>query len=228
MSSLTTPHILTSPTMTTAQALLTPTADTTPAVVSISTQEPSGSQWVSRFPGRNSVADCVDPFKSNLTLFIAALSAAGATVRIAATYRPPERAFLMHWCYMIVNEDQDPRTIPSKSGVNIKRDHTGDDEAYSLVASVQAAQAMVNGYGMQGLNTPPALSSRHTMGLAVDMSISWAGDLTIKNADGTSTTITSSPKTGMNADLKTVGATYGVLKYVGGNADKPHWSDNGH
>jgi hypothetical protein len=60
------------------------------------------------------------------------------------------------------------------------------------------------------------------------MSISWAGDLTINHAEGVATTISSAPKTGTNADLKTVGVTYKVFKYVGGNADKPHWSDNGH
>jgi hypothetical protein len=32
----------------------------------------------------------------------------------------------------------------------------------------------------------------------------------------------------MNAVLATVGATYGVIKFVGGGTDKPHWSDNGH
>jgi hypothetical protein len=62
----------------------------------------------------------------------------------------------------------------------------------------------------------------------LDMSISWAGDLTINHAEGVATTISSAPKTGTNADLKTVGVTYKVFKYVGGNADKPHWSDNGH
>ncbi|MEY4767225.1 MAG: hypothetical protein RI907_3898 [Pseudomonadota bacterium] len=32
----------------------------------------------------------------------------------------------------------------------------------------------------------------------------------------------------MNLDLKAIGATCKVFKYVGGNADKPHGSDNGH
>lgn len=214
--------------MATAQAQLTPTSDTTPAVVSIPARELSGAQWVARFPGSNSVSDCGAPFAANLQSFISAMKAGGATVTVSATYRPPERAYLMHWAYMIVNEDQDPRTVPAMAGVNIKWDHAAADGTYSSSASVNAAQAMVNGYGMQNLNTPPALSSRHTMRFAVDMSISWAGDLTINKADGTATTITTSPKTGMNADLKTVGATYSVIKYVGGSADKPHWSDTGH
>jgi len=208
--------------MATIQAALTPATNTAPAVANIPAKELSGAQWVGRFPGSASVEDCAAPFKAALTSFIAALHAAGATVNVAATYRPVERAYLMHWSWEIVNADVDPKTIPSMAGVNINWDH-GDN-----AKSVQAAQAMINGFGMQNLNVSPALASKHIDREAVDMSISWTGDLAIKNADGTSTTIKSDPKTGMNADLKTVGATYGVMKFVGGDHDKPHWSSNGH
>lgn len=208
--------------MATVQAALTPTTDTTPAVAKIPEKELSGEQWLNRFPTSTSVDKCVAPFKDNLTSFKAALEAAGASVSIAATFRPLERAYLMHWSWSIVNEDADPKTIPSKAGVNIEWDH-GDSKK-----STQAAQSMVNGYGMQNLRRAPALNSRHTEGKAVDMTISWTGDLSIKNKDGTTTKITSDPKTGMNADLKTVGATYDVMKYIGGDDDKPHWSTDGH
>jgi hypothetical protein len=87
---------------------------------------------------------------------------------------------------------------------------------------------MVNAYGMQNLSVAPALASKHISGTAVDMAIGWAGDLTISRRDGRTVTITSQPRSGMNADLKTVGATYGVLKFVGGATDIPHWSDDGH
>ena len=208
--------------MATAQAALTPAANTAPAVVSIPAKELSGAAWVARFPGSASIDDCVAPFKTGLASFKAALDAAGVTVSIAATYRPAERAYLMHWSWEIVNSDADPKTIPSKSGVNINWDHGENTK------SVQAAQAMVNGFGMKNLDVSPALASKHIDREAVDMSISWTGDLAIKNADGTTTNIKSDPKTGMNAELKKVGATYGVMKYVGGDADKPHWSSNGH
>jgi hypothetical protein len=36
------------------------------------------------------------------------------------------------------------------------------------------------------------------------------------------------PRTGMNLQLKAVGLTYGVKKFVNGNADRPHWSTTGH
>jgi hypothetical protein len=207
--------------MATAQASLTPIADTKPVVVSV-TKELSGAVWVSRYLTSTSVDDCVASFKTGLTSFIAALKAAGVTPDIAATFRPFERAYLMHWSWMIVNKATVPKTIPSMTGVNIEWDH-GDS-----TKSTQAAQSMVDDYRMRNLRRAPALNSRHTEGKAVDMSISWTGDLSIKNKDGTTAKITSSPKDGMNADLKTVGATYDVMKVVGGDADKPHWSTDGH
>ncbi len=208
--------------MATVQAALTPTADTTPAVAKIPAKELSGEQWVDRFPTSTTVDKCVSPFKDNLNSFKAALEAAGATVSIAATFRPPERAYLMHWSWSIVKKKADPKTIPSMDGVNIEWDH-GDAEK-----SKQAAKEMVNGFEMQNLKVAPALNSRHTVGKAVDMSISWTGELSIKNKDGTTKKITSSPKDGMNPDLKAVGETYGVMKYVGDNDDQPHWSNDGH
>jgi len=214
--------------MATAQATLTPITDTTPAVVEISAKEPSGAQWVSRYPTSKAVSACTEPFAQNLSAFIAALKAAGAAVTISATDRPPERAYLMHWCYMISNEDQDPRTVPEKAGVNILWDHRDGGGSYDKPSSIQAARAMLNAYGMQNLQTPPALNTRHTLGLAVDMSITWESELTIQKADASVVTITSTPRSGMNSDLRDVGASYGVVKFVGGAADKPHWSDNGH
>ena len=214
--------------MMTAQQNLTPVANQTPAVVNVPTKELSGAQWVSRFPTSSDTADLVSPFKDDLNSFIAALRAAGVSVTVSATYRPPERAYLMHWCYKIARDNYDSRTVPDMAGVNIQWDHIAADGSYSSTGSIQSAQDMVNGYSMQNLHTPPALNSRHTLRLAVDMSISWTGNLTINKADGSTVTITTEPRTGMNTDLAAVGASYGVIKFVGGSADKPHWSDNGH
>jgi hypothetical protein len=60
------------------------------------------------------------------------------------------------------------------------------------------------------------------------MTISWTSDLSINNQSGTAVVIKAEPKTGMTADLAKVGATYGVIKFVGGATDAPHWSDDGH
>ena len=95
-------------------------------------------------------------------------------------------------------------------------------------ASQQAAQAMVDAYGMNNLNIAPALSSNHTRGTAIDMNISWSGTLTIAGADGKNVIINTLPRTGMNVQLHAVGKGYGVTKFVGGNTDKPHWSIDGH
>jgi hypothetical protein len=214
--------------MATTQASLTPESNTTLAVFGVPVGDPSGVAWVAQYPTSSSVSDCVEPFNSNLTAFIAALTAAGASVSVAATLRPAQRAYLMHWCWSIVNANADPRTTPAMAGVNIAWVHTDANGVYDAAASIAGAHAMVNAYGMQNLNTAPALNSKHISGLAVDMSITWAGDLSINNKSGTAVVITSSPRTGMNADLHAVGATYGVIKYVGGSADMPHWSDNGH
>jgi hypothetical protein len=188
----------------------------------------SGTPWIARFATSTQVCDCAEPFRSKLTGFIAALRAAGASVNVAATLRPAQRAYLMHWCWCIAKAKVDPRTVPALDGVAITWAHLDDQGGYDADASRAAAQAMANAYGMQHLSVAPALGSKHISGTAVDMAIAWAGALTINNQDGTSVTITSLPRMGMNSDLKKVGATYGVFKFVGGATDIPHWSDDGH
>src|SRR5262249_34956092 len=89
-------------------------------------------------------------------------------------------------------------------------------------ASREAAEQMVEGYGIV---FKPALNSRHTEGNAIDMSISWLGDLVISKADGAAVTITSAPRDGNNASLQQVGLSYGMVKLV---TDPPHWSIDGH
>ena len=190
--------------------------------------EPSGRAWVARFPTSASVADCAQPFRDNLTAFLAALAAAGASVNIAATLRPKQRAYLMHWCWSIVKQKTDPRSIAPLDGVPIAWAHVDAQGNFDPIASVAAAEDMVEAYGMQGLNVAPALASNHIAGTAVDMAISWPGTLTINKRDGTPVQIASLPRSGMNPDLKTVGATYGVIKFVGGASDMPHWSADGH
>ena len=191
-------------------------------------REPSGRAWVARFPTSASVADCAQPFRDNLTAFLAALGAAGASVNIAATLRPRQRAYLMHWCWSNVKQKTDPRSIPPLDGVPIDWTHLDAQGNFDPIASVAAAEDMVEAYGMQGLNVAPALQSNHISGTAVDMAISWNGSLTINKRDGSAVAIASLPRSGMNPDLKTVGTSYGVIKFVGGASDMPHWSADGH
>jgi hypothetical protein len=148
---------------------------------------------------------------------------AGVHVTISATLRPPERAYLMHYAFRIAREHLDPAQVPARTGVNIEWVHRNAQGQPDLAASQTAAEAMVRGYSIV---YRPALASRHTQGLAIDMNISWSGTLVIRDRNGQEVTITSTPRTGAgNADLHRVGVTYGVHKLA---SDPPHWSSDGH
>jgi hypothetical protein len=124
--------------------------------------------------------------------------------------------------------DQLTAFIAALDGVDIAWAHVDAQGAYDAAASVAAAQAMADAYGLRKLGVAPALASRHIDGLAVDMAIAWTGSLTIARRAGAPVTVASLPRSGMNPDLHAVGATYGVIKFVGGAADIPHWSSDGH
>ena len=64
-------------------------------------RELSGLAWVPRFPTSKSTDSLVDGFRQKCEAFLAALADAGATVSTSATLRPPERAYLMHWSFVV-------------------------------------------------------------------------------------------------------------------------------
>ncbi|MFB2836246.1 peptidoglycan-binding domain-containing protein [Floridanema evergladense] len=179
-------------------------------------QQLSGAQWVNYFPGKNTIADLVSPFRQRVEAFEQALRTAGAKIVIAAVYRPPQRAYLMHYSARISRGEIAPQNVPSFAGVAIDWVH------YTNAASVQAARDMVNAYGI-GSN-PVALVSRHTQGFAIDWEITWEGTLNVKNAQGRIVSIGAPRTSYQNTVLWQVGATYGVihLRY-----DPPHWSIDG-
>lgn len=187
-------------------------------------KEPSGLAWVSRFPGTNKTSDLTPAFKAAAEAFIDAVRAAGATVKISATFRPPERAYLMHHAWAIARENVDPASVPPREGVDIDWVHRTAAGAADLAKSKRAAEDMVGpgGYNMVHI---AALFSHHTEKRAIDMNIGWSGNLAVKKKDGTGVTVTTTPRDGMNADLQKVGASYGVVKLL---TDPPHWSDDGH
>ena len=178
--------------------------------------EVSGPQWCVRFPGSHSPDDLNPEWRGRVWAFISSLQKAGASVDISATFRPPQRAYLMHWCWMIANLSQAPAAVPPLDGVDIDWTHRGDNSAARA-----AARAMMKTYDLEVL---PALDSRHTQGRAIDMSIGWQGMLTIRDFDGNLHHIGSSPRDGTNRELAQVGASFGVVKRV---SDPPHWSDDG-
>lgn len=196
--------------MATAQAPLTPTSDTTPAVISVPAKELSGAQWVARFPGSSSVEDLEAAFQGCVNKFLAAITEAGGSYRISATYRPPERAYLMHYCTKVAKGEVQASAVPAMAGVAIQWDHG------SAEASKTAAEAMRAGYAIV---FPPALDSNHTRRLAIDMTISGLIGKDVNNASDVAVPIKKL------SDLNPVGASYGVIKLA---SDPPHWSSDGH
>jgi hypothetical protein len=179
--------------------------------------EPAGPQWCARYPASQSLDDLLPDFGDKVHAFISQMQKAGASVSIADTFRPPERAYLMHWACMIGGSGQDPAAVPAMAGVAI--DWTCGD---AVATARNAARQMMAGYQIQ---FPAALESRHTQRRAVDMTIGWNGTLTITDFDGQDHTIASGPRDGSNPQLIAVGATFGVIKLI---SDPPHWSDDGH
>lgn len=194
------------------------------ATVGIKVREPSGLNWCSMFKDSQDTAALSPPFRANVDAFLAALSEAKAKVRIETTYRPPERAYMMYWAWQIAKGIYKPNEATRMPGVDIAWCHRDDNGAIDLKASVAGAKAMISGEGF-GMVHQAAKNSRHAIRRAIDMTISWTGDLVIKDASGNSVTISSLPRNGRNTELHTVGESYGVIKLLG--PDYPHWSDTG-
>lgn len=171
--------------------------------------ELSGAHWCERFPGSRTTAGLVRPFRGSVIAFIQALELARIRVSISSTWRPPERAYLMRYCWDIHHRLIQPELAPARDGVFIRWEHP------SPAASLAAAEAMVRTYG---LRHRPALESRHTEGRAVDMSITaWEGKVII---DGRGKRV----KLDTLSDLHRVGKSYGVHPLPG---DPVHWSSDG-
>ncbi len=177
----------------------------------------SGAQWVRFFPGSNSIDDLASPFRQRVLAFQKALKDAGASITITATYRPPQRAYMMHYSVALNNRDITPWDVPPMVGIDIDWVH------YTDAASYQAARDMVNAFDI-GSN-PAALQSRHTQALAIDWIISWNPPMRIRNGNGQTVTIGTPTDGNDNSALWDVGATYGVYKL---EYDPPHWSVDGY
>lgn len=122
---------------------------------------PAGIAWCKQFPESTSISDLIDPFRGRVLEFVSALEAQGARVTVAATYRPVERAYLMHYCGLVAHE-MPPEEVPPMAGVDIEWD------LGSPIATRVAAADMVRGYGIV---YAAALVSRHTQRRAIDMAI---------------------------------------------------------
>lgn len=203
----------------------TPVATADPPSDAAATKPPaktlSGASWHDQFPTSTSIDDLESGFAAKVKLFIAALTAAGATTTINATKRPAERAYLMHWAWKIAKDGYDASKVPAKEGVNIEWWH-GD-----AAKSKAAAQEMCDKYEINNLQVAPSLTSRHIEGKAIDMEVSWSETLKIATADGKTQEITSTPRDSTNADLIAVAKGYGVIHFTEVEKDKIHWSTDG-
>ncbi|MBD2436552.1 peptidoglycan-binding protein [Nostoc sp. FACHB-110] len=179
-------------------------------------QRLSGEHWVNAFPESDSIDDLAAPFRQKVQAFARALNDAGATINIASVLRPPERAYLMHYAFIISKNEIAAKDVPPLPNVDIIWQH------YTNAASVQAAEQMVEAYNIA---FRPALVSRHTQGLAIDWEITWEGTLQIKNAKGNIVSINEPLTSYENSDLWQVGQSFGVIKLT---SDRPHWSNDGH
>jgi len=158
-------------------------------------RELSGVGWVDRFPTSRSTDTLVEGFREKCEPFLAALEDAGAIGTINATLRPPERAYLMHWSFVINTGEVEPDDVPEHAGVEIDWVHRKSNGSPDLPVSLAAAAAMVHGYGIAHR---PSLTSLHIFGKAIDMSVEWTSGLKIKRKNGTKKTIGSLPRTGLN------------------------------
>ena len=180
--------------------------------------EQPGVQWVSRYQGTNSLEDLSPVYGPMAKGFINALRAAGASVTIAATYRPMERSYLMYNAWRVSTGKVATNAVPSYPGVNIDWSYGGN-----RAAAKAAAQAMCSAYGINWRSAKqkvaPAGSSRHNYRAAVDMNIQGYIGKMIANPKGVKVKVSSF------SQLVALGAQYGVHYYSGENM---HWSDTGH
>jgi len=182
----------------------------------------SGRDWCQQFLGSRAVDDLTPAFRDSVRAFLSALRQGGVDVAISATFRPPQRAFLMHWCYRIAVNDLDPAQAERRDDVPIDWVHRRPDGTVDRAKSKAAADEMVSGYGLTVL---PSLASRHIDARAIDMSVTWTGPRTVNDAQGNSVTLPPMNAAGARAVLDRIGRSYGVMPLPG---DAVHWSDDGH
>ncbi|BAY09050.1 peptidoglycan-binding domain-containing protein [Calothrix sp. NIES-2098] len=177
----------------------------------------SGAHWVDSFPTSKLISDLASPFRQRVEAFQKSLIDAGCQVIVTATHRPKERAYLMHYAARIYRQEIAAKYVPSMAGVNIEWEH------YTNAGSVQAANEMLDAYGIGG--NPVSLNSRHIQRLAIDWNVTWNGKINIRDGNGRMVAVGDPPNAALNRTLWNVGSTYGVYKL---SNDPPHWSVDGY
>ncbi len=192
----------------------------------------SGEKWVTRYPANDKLVDLDAGFGNAASNFIKLLEKAGARVDVLSTTWPAERAYMMHFAWLIANKMIDPRQVPAIDEVDF-----GTDESLNLDIvwwhgnyddSQSAAEEMAKAFGIQELEEPPPLASRHVSGEAIDMRISWSSEvLLLELPNGDEVEISSGSKDETNVELMEFAAALGVVHYDDTDEDAVHWSVDG-
>jgi hypothetical protein len=194
-------------------------------------KEPSSVELLDEFPVSDELNDLDSNFRPNVRAFVELLEQAGASVEILATTWPPELAYVMHWAWRIAKEDYHPLAVPPIDEIEFDADVNPDlDISWwhgSFEASKEVAEEIVEACGLDDLEEPPALVSHHVAGEAIDMKISWHGDLFLPTPSGGEIVIASSPHDETNRDLIALAAAYGIILYEDMDKNPVHWSVDG-
>jgi len=155
---------------------LNATAPTGPA---IDPAQLSGAAWwhanQGRYANSDKVADLTPDFAAKVQKFIDAMRAGGAQVRVSSTRRNKVRAYLMHYSWRLAAGDVAAKDIPPEPGCTIVWTNATEQK------SRDAAREMRD---LFNIAYRPSLNSRHIEGKAIDMTIGWTGDLTMRDAPG--------------------------------------------
>lgn len=203
-------------------------------LLTCSSTELSGPSWAGRFRDSRSVGALSGPFRRHVSAFIGAMRHARINVRLISTLRPPERAFLMHYSWLIAHRKLSPLRVPHfhadrhHGPVAICWIHVGAHGA-NIHASIVAARKLATALGVASMHGAPLLTTLRTEGLSIMMSTTWTSrKVTVTNAMGHRVTIRSAPHNGLNTTLIAVGATYQVIHFLKASQAMNDWSVNGH
>lgn len=78
--------------------------------------------WIAnqdRWPNSKDLNDLNPDWGDRVKKFIKILREANARVKVKSTRRPRNRAYLMHYSWMIANGKIEPSEVPQRAGVNI-------------------------------------------------------------------------------------------------------------
>ncbi|MGW5723981.1 hypothetical protein ACWEVP_47995 [Amycolatopsis sp. NPDC003865] len=182
----------------------------------------SGGEWwklhARDYPNSRSLDDLKPAFARSVRQFVDALRLGGASVSVSSTLRHPARAYLMHYSWKVAHGMIEAARVPRRGDVPIDWDH--GDERVSRAAAMEMVQ-------LANIVHIASLTSNHTRGTAIDMTIGWKGVLLLR-IPGTARLweIATAPRTGSgNAELHTVGADFFAVRKL--KTDPPHWSLDG-